>query len=355
MNAFEELHNKKLININDTFYIVNVFHDIQWDKNITDILLALGVTKIFHVKDPLFEENIEQNEETHAIFPLNAPPPNYNLYYNCIFFDSITSFYNCPLVSYFYVNLFTKLSFIPNRNTYIINDLKRGLSLYDTFFYFVAQFTLLTISKYCICIFAYFYKDPLFYGSFSDYPSLNAYFTRDVTHPIQINKDVEAVSPCCAIVMDSGEISTNATLFQNIKNEKIQLHTRDFSKYINLFLRPNDYHCFHAPISGKIVNIEYYQGTRNILSKNNITVINSSLIQNTKIAIHIKNDKEEMLVIAIGGFFVGSIQLLVHKNSTIQLGEKIGCFNFGSSILLLHNNSNYHLKNGFVKVFDALH
>jgi phosphatidylserine decarboxylase len=92
-----------------------------------------------------------------------------------------------------------------------------------------------------------------------------------------------------------------------------------------------------------------------MLSRNNITVINSSLIQNTKIAIHIKNDKEEMLVIAIGGFFVGSIQLLVHKNSTIQLGEKIGCFNFGSSILLLHNNSNYHLKNGFVKVFDALH
>ena len=79
MNAFKELHQKKLININDTFYIVNIFHDIQWDKNITDILLALGVTKIFHVKNPFFEENIENSEETHAIFPLNAPPPKYNL------------------------------------------------------------------------------------------------------------------------------------------------------------------------------------------------------------------------------------------------------------------------------------
>ena len=53
MNVFKELYQKKLININDTFYIVNVFHDIQWDKNITDILLALGVTKIFHVKKML--------------------------------------------------------------------------------------------------------------------------------------------------------------------------------------------------------------------------------------------------------------------------------------------------------------
>jgi phosphatidylserine decarboxylase len=355
MNAFEELHHKKLINITDTFYVINVFHDIQWDKNITDILLNLGVTKIFHVKDPFFEKNIEQNEEVHAIFPLNAPHPKQNLYYNCIFFDSITTFYNCPLVSYFYVNLFIKLSFIPNRNAYIIDDLERGLSFYNTFFYFVAQFTLLTISKYCIYIFAFFFKDPLFYGSLSDYPSLNAYFTRDITHPIHVNKCAEAVSPCCAIVMDSGEISKNTSLFQTIKNEKIQLYTRNFTKYINLFLRPNDYHCFHAPISGKIMNIEYYQGTRNMLSKNNITVVNASLIQNTKIAIHIKNDKEEMLMIVIGGFFVGSIQLLIQQNSIVQLGEKIGYFNFGSSILLLHNNSNYHLKNGFVKVFDALH
>ena len=33
MNAFEELHHKKLINITDTFYVVNVFHDILWDFN----------------------------------------------------------------------------------------------------------------------------------------------------------------------------------------------------------------------------------------------------------------------------------------------------------------------------------
>jgi phosphatidylserine decarboxylase len=355
MNPFKELNNKKLININDTFYIVNVFNDIKWARNIKDILVNLGITKIIHVEDQLFEKNIENGEETHAIFPLNSTLPKQNLHYNCIFFDSITTFYNCPLVSYFYVNLFTKLSFIPNRNAYIIDDLQRSLSFYDTFFYFVAQFTLLAISKYCIYIFAFFYKDPLFNRSFSDYPSLNAYFTRDLTHPVVINKNVEAVSPCCAIVMDSGNISTNAPLFQTIKNEKIQLYTRHFKKYINLFLRPNDYHCFHAPISGKIVNIDYYQGTRNILSKNNITIINSSLIQNTKIAIHIKNDKEEMLMIIIGGFFVGSIELLVQQHSTIELGEKIGYFNFGSSILLLHNNSKYHLNNGFIKVFDALY
>jgi phosphatidylserine decarboxylase len=92
-----------------------------------------------------------------------------------------------------------------------------------------------------------------------------------------------------------------------------------------------------------------------MLSTNNKVVINSSLIKNTKIAIHIQNEEEEILLIAIGGFFVGSIQVLIQQNSIVQIGDKIGYFDFGSSILLLHNNSNYHLNNGFVKVFDPLH
>ena len=354
MNAFQELLNIKKINTSDTFYVVNILHDIKWAIYIKHILLDLGITKIIFSQKQTFKCKFEQNKQIHAIFPLGSILPKQNTYYNCIYFDYVTTFYNCPLISYFYVNLYTKLSFIPNRTAYIINDLEIVSSLYNTFYYFVKQFTLLYISSYFIYLFVFLYKDPIFYGSFSDYSSLNSYFIRDITHPIYINKDIEAISPCCAIVMDSGDISTNTPLFQTIKNEKIQLYTNYFTKYINLFLRPNDYHCFHAPISGKIVNIDYYQGTRHILSTNNIIVINSSLIENTKIAIHIKNDKEEMLLIAIGGFFVGSIQLLIQQNSIVQLGDKIGYFDFGSSILLLHNNSKYHLNNGFVKVFDVL-
>jgi phosphatidylserine decarboxylase len=355
MNAFKELLQRKKININDTFYIIDTFYDTKWVNHTKGILLNIGAKKIIYSKKELPEK--ESSEQINAIFPLGLTPPKQNQYYNCIFFDSVTTFYNCPLISYFHVNIFTKLSFIPNRNDYIINDLETVYSLYDTFYYFIKQFTLLYISSYFIYMFAFFYKDPLFQGSFKDYNSLNAYFTRDITHITQItpiNKYTTAISPCCGIVMDSGDISGNKHLFQTIKNEKIQLYTNQFTKYINIFLRPNDYHCFHAPISGKIVNIEYYQGTRYMLSTNNKVVINSSLIKNTKIAIHIKNEEEEILMIAIGGFFIGSIQLLIQQNSIVKIGDKLGYFDFGSSILFLHNNSNYHLNNGFVKVFDLL-
>jgi len=356
MNAFHELVQKKKITITNTFYIIDIFHDTEWVKNIKSILLNIGATKIIYSEKELPKE--QSSEQTHAIVPLGVIQPKQNSHHNYIIFDYVTTFYNSPLVSYFHVNLITKLSFIPNRTAYIINDLEKSFSFYNTFYYFVKQFTLLYISSYFIYIFAFFYKDPLFRGSFKDYNSLNAYFTRDmrdITQITPINKYTEAISPCCGIVMDSGDISSNTPLFQTIKNEKIQLYTNNFTKYINIFLRPNDYHCFHAPISGKIVNIEYYQGTRHMLSTNNKVVINSSLIKNTKIAIHIQNEEEEILLIAIGGFFVGSIQLLIQQNSIVQIGDKIGYFDFGSSILLLHNNSNYHLNNGFVKVFDPLH
>lgn len=358
MNAFNELFYKKYISKYDTFYIIDVFHDTEWVKNTKHVLLDIGATKIYSEKEVPEKQS---SEHITAIFPLGIIPPKQNSYHNYIIFDYVTTFYNCPLISYFHVNIFTKLSFVPNRAAYIINHLETVSSLYDTFYYFFKQFTLLYISSYFIYIFTFFYKDPLFHGSFKDYHSLNAYFTRDITYtshitPITaIDKYKGAVSPCCGVVMDSGDISSNKPLFQTIKNEKIQLYTNQFTKYINIFLRPNDYHCFHAPISGKIVNIEYYQGTRHLLSKTNITVVNSSLIQNTKIAIHIQNEEEDMLLIAIGGFFVGSIQLLVQQNSIVQMGDKIGYFDFGSSILLLHNNSNYHLNNGFVKVFDVLY
>jgi phosphatidylserine decarboxylase len=354
MNAFHELLQKKHINKYDTFYIVNVFHDITWARNTKKILLNLGITKIFFSKKHLDKEDIEQNGKTNAIFPMGSASPKQNSCYNCIFFDSVTTFYNCPFISYYYVDFFTKLSFIPNNNSYTINNLQTNSSFYNTFYYFVKQFTLLSISRYIIYPYAFFLKDPLFCGSYSDYPNLTAYFTRDLTHPAYIDNDAEAMSPCCGIVMDSGDISENKPLFQTIKNETIRLYTNKFTKYINIFLRGNDYHCFHAPISGKIINIEYYQGTRHMLSRDNITVINSSLIENTKIAVHIQNDKEDMLMIIIGGFFVGSINLLIQQDSIVQIGEKIGGFDFGSSILLLHNNSNYHLNNGFVKVFDVL-
>lgn len=354
MNAFHELLQKKHINKYDTFYILNMFHDTTWARNTKNILSSLGITKIFIVNKHLDKENIDQNGQSHAIFPIDSTIPKQNPSYNCIFFDYVTTFYNCPFISYYYVDFFTKLSFIPNNNSYTINNLEINSSFYNTFYYFVKQFTLLAISRYLIYPYAFFLKDPLFRGSYSNYPNLSAYFTRDLTHPAYIDNNAEAMSPCCGIVMDSGDISENKPLFQTIKNETIRLYSNQFTKYINIFLRGNDYHCFHAPISGKIVNIEYYQGTRHMLSRNNITVVNSSLIENTKIAVHIQNDKEDMLMIIIGGFFVGSINLLIQQDSIVQIGEKIGGFDFGSSILLLHNNSNYHLNNGFVKVFDVL-
>jgi hypothetical protein len=135
MNAFHELVQKKKITITNTFYIIDIFHDTEWIKNVKSILLNIGATKIIYSEKELPKE--QSSEQTHAIFPLGVIPPKQNSHHNYIIFDYVTTFYNSPLVSYFHVNLITKLSFIPNRTAYIINDLEKSFSFYNTFYYFV--------------------------------------------------------------------------------------------------------------------------------------------------------------------------------------------------------------------------
>ena len=61
MNGFQELIKMKKIDITDTFYVVNILHDIKWAIYIKHILLNLGVTKIIfsqkHTVRCKFEKN----------------------------------------------------------------------------------------------------------------------------------------------------------------------------------------------------------------------------------------------------------------------------------------------------------
>jgi TonB-dependent SusC/RagA subfamily outer membrane receptor len=60
MNAFNELLQKKYINKYDTFYIISVFQDKTLERNTKNILVNVGITKIFIVNKHLDKENIDQ-------------------------------------------------------------------------------------------------------------------------------------------------------------------------------------------------------------------------------------------------------------------------------------------------------
>jgi phosphatidylserine decarboxylase len=362
-NALKNLFitQKFMINENQTFLIVGggLFPKILfalkmlnvpdenitiWDSSLENLKLAKTKMQYSNIKWSNKEFQIDENDDIcfdNIILPMSLYSKNKlcfldNKSYNIITHDWSSTFYNSPLITYYNVYFgIKKLIFIPSNKNYTIRNIEKYTSFIDTFFYIVKLFTITSYSKCFISLYRSFFPDPL--TSQTEFKSLNNYFLRDIKLP-RIKSNVKIVYPCCGIIQENGKITSNE-LFVNIKNEDVKLQTSPFSNYLNIFLRPHDYHYVHSPISGKISNIKHYQGTRYPLSNDNKSIKMKSLIENTKISFVIENEKENMLIILIGGFFIGSIDLFVKENSEIKVGEKLGCFNFGSSILLLHNNN----------------
>ena len=261
--------------------------------------------------------------------------------YNLIIHDYISVFYNNPLITYYNVYFgIKKLSFIPSSKNYLIDSVKiENNNIFNTICYLIGCLTTYYI-PFVVSVYKFAYppNDNINGKNFS---TLNDYFLRELT--VSYNNDYKlltnkTIMPCCGVIKDLGIIQNN-NLFTRIKEEKITINT-DYKKYINIFIRPNDYHFVHSPINGKITYITGYAGIRSLLMPYNLVKLNLSIIENTKVIIQIQNETTKIMIIMIGGLFVGSIQLFVNEAQEINAGDKIGYFNFGSSVLLLHNEND---------------
>jgi len=181
--------------------------------------------------------------------------------------------------------------------------------------------------------------------------TLNEYFLRELDiGKILVNK---TIIPCYGVIKDIGIIK-NKTLYTQIKGETIKINS-EYKKYINIFIKSNNYQFIHSPINGKITYITSYDGIRSLLIPYNINKLNLSIINNTKIIIQIQNKKTKIMIIMIGGLYIGSIQLFVRQNLEVKVGDKIGYFNFGNYVLLLHNENNITCKlHDNVNLYDSL-
>ncbi len=273
--------------------------------------------------------------------------------YNLIIHDYISVFYNNPLITYYNIYLgVKKLTFIPSVKNYLMNDVKiLNNSNFNTLCFLIGCLTTFYI-PFAVTIYKHIYPPPdningrIFY-------TLNEYFLRELTVHNGNNYKNETIMPCCGIIKDIGVIRNNA-LFTHIKGENISLYT-NYNHYINIFIRPNDYHYIHSPIQGAVSCITSYNGIRSLLIPYELDKLNLSIIENTKVIIQIQNKTTSILIIMIGGLFVGSIQLFVNENFKINAGDKIGYFNFGSSILLLHNENNIsHKLHDTTRIYNNL-
>lgn len=153
--------------------------------------------------------------------------------------------------------------------------------------------------------------------------------------------------------------SPNVLSFKSlIKNEKFDIYSsglnnpQDYIDFpcIYFYLSQEDYHCYHAPITGYIENIQYpdltqYSTSVKLDLNNNINFLK----YNRKCIITIKNDKITIVLIIIGGIFVDSIKLEsnICIGKKVMAGDLLGCFKLGGSAILMLTNRKIKIFNKY--------
>ena len=103
---------------------------------------------------------------------------------------------------------------------------------------------------------------------------------------------------------------------------------------MNVFLWYTDYHWFHAPVSGKIVDISEYSGVYNYNFEKENWFSTTAKHKRTAIIYKTKH-LGYVAMIPIGFWEVASIVLTVKKGDRVIKGDRVGHFGYGGSAIIL--------------------
>lgn len=184
-----------------------------------------------------------------------------------------------------------------------------------------------------------------------DYKTMNEWFTRSYRYDIMTRLGTsEIVTPASAVVTFFKNVREMPKILKNDKFTISESGIPNYQMYENNactlhYLSPADYHCYHAPVSGKIKFLKFFN-----LNKWSVTVkpyvfskINI-LTRNKRAVVVIETDEGvHVAMIIIGGVTVDSIRLVdgLKEGRRIKRGEKIGAFARGGSSIAMFFTKNF--------------
>jgi phosphatidylserine decarboxylase len=197
-------------------------------------------------------------------------------------------------------------------------------------------------------------------ASIEDYPSFNAFFTRQLkagARPIDKAKNA-VVSPADGVIsqlgdIDKGELFQAKGRFYSTRsllacNEE-QAAIFNQGSFATIYLSPRDYHRVHMPVAGKLVSTSYIPGQ--LFSVNGTTAENVEglFARNERLVCQFETENGRLAVVLVGALFVAGIETVWQKefvaghmeqrtfNPPLELkkGEELGRFKFGSTVILV--------------------
>ncbi len=189
-----------------------------------------------------------------------------------------------------------------------------------------------------------------------EFQNLQEFFIRHLKEDarlIEVGKHVYT-SPVDAKIESFGDIQKNTIFYVKgksydlkdllAKEEIVDQYVN--GKYIVFYLSPADYHRFHSPIDGKVVN-QFTLGRKSYpVNSLGLTYGNQPISKNYRqITELVTNNGSRCAFIKVGAMFVNSIHITNTKEEWNK-GEEVGFFGFGSTVVMLFNeNSIQFLEN----------
>lgn len=186
---------------------------------------------------------------------------------------------------------------------------------------------------------------------YREYDSVNEWFIRRIRpelRPISPDGIVDGVSPTAsspadARVMAFELIPEDFTFW--IKNEKFTVQkflgndeqAAPFEEATMFIVRlaPQDYHRFHAPVSGNVTYQRQLGGTIFSVNADAMTSGNLAILNQRTVTIIQSEEFGRVAFVAIGAVCVGSVVMDVDVGDTTTRGDDIGFFQFGGSTVAL--------------------
>ena len=175
-----------------------------------------------------------------------------------------------------------------------------------------------------------------------NYKSFQDFFTRKLKTPFSINS-AAIIMPCQGFVCENGQVSEFSKVIvkgraYSIRNifDDMGAKITDSYTFINIFLHNHNYHRFHAPVTGTVLNIRTVPGQLNFLRPwfYERRKVSSPSFVNERCIVEIEDQQKQSWFLSfVAGMGVGHIKLTngLQIGSKLMAGDEIGYFLLGST------------------------
>lgn len=195
----------------------------------------------------------------------------------------------------------------------------------------------------------------------TEYPSINAFFTRLLKPGLRPIAPQCIVSPVDAAVGAYGPVADDALVQAKGRNyslaalvgDEALAHSMDGGTFATLYLAPKDYHRIHVPVDGDVVAATYIPGELWPVNVYAVTHVADLFAVNERIVVAIRGRAGgTVVVVLVGATMVGTTRVSfddLHTNARrrevqrrtydppipVRAGEPLGHFEFGSTVIVV--------------------